>query len=731
MDKKDILCIPYYEPTEFSLSLTNSTNPRVTKRRYKVRENVKVGVLDFIKMSNYGLISEYGKYRNSVNFNQLIYDLRTELAFNQSLHQNIGSYLSSDSKNYRSVLPHLKIISEGTVSGVVAFGTPTFEGYPFSVKVEKDPNGGDILNEAYIGFSALNGLKKYIPNFYYVYDMFSCDNVDTYYERVLSFCDYEGDFNILAGERVPDAIPLRKYLQNMTPETFNIVFLQLMNALNLAYRTSGFVHGDLHLDNVLVRIFDSPVKVPIYNPDLSYCGYINTTIVPYIIDYGYSHINTETGNTAIPRDSYWPGLSIYPSYDTHRLFMAAAIELNKVSDLTSDEKFYEVLLQLSKEIEMDNDKSTQEIRELEPYYKLSYEREKLTRNYNEVYAKILTLNDLIQQYGLEGLDDRTEMENFPDYQNGKSKQHEKLLTAIRELSLLEHEEQELLEKLDQNKKMLKKPLHPTEEIEKDMNRSAKDALQMLKIYSPAKFYDNTILEQFKFLFHSIFPDYGENVMYDILKAANRANYNKNRQTEKEEIEYNQYYGIISKDMVFKAGEKLPRDHQEGLQYMIDRSKNIILPFKLPDQEIFDSCSFLNKYWSGNARSFENYTENSAERSDSFFKELDAVIHYLKKWNDYILSNPINKETEKSSTIFILLTKALSIASDFTDKVKHYGTEDEESEIASVYNYWKTISEYTDSYYNLRSYRNRKTEGIVKEKFDKAKLYLADPFDRKI
>ena len=123
--------------------------------------------------------------------------------------------------------------------------------------------------------------------------------------NIVTWCTSGGNnSSYLFSEHITPSMSLYDFigLTNMTPNVVVSVLLQLINALNVAYKLYDFTHYDLHTGNVLIREFSKPLVVPYFGtadspPTQQDC--FQARFVPYIIDYGYSHVKIQTTGTPI------------------------------------------------------------------------------------------------------------------------------------------------------------------------------------------------------------------------------------------------------------------------------------------------------------------------------------------------------------------------------------------------------------------------------------------------
>ena len=110
---------------------------------------------------------------------------------------------------------------------------------------------------------------------------------------------------------IDQSISLRKFLilhqsslDNVRYNQFLSIFFQIVIALGIAQERCFFTHWDLHIDNVILFFTKQPRKVchKLYN--YKCCFSSNYNIVPYMVDYEYSH-GIHTGSNQRISFSFW------------------------------------------------------------------------------------------------------------------------------------------------------------------------------------------------------------------------------------------------------------------------------------------------------------------------------------------------------------------------------------------------------------------------------------------
>lgn len=202
----------------------------------------------------------------------------------QSLLQQI---LSRDSLTYfRYMFTSPKQVSDRVISVGILSNTPSV-----IIKYAREGEEEYLLTEYNIG-TQLNLLRDYCINFPYTYAMFNSskpiylsgklvDNIPYIWP-----CDYADTLNHIILSYIPHESSLFDYYMNeeWTISTILSILLQLILALEYAYKKIGFIHGDLNPSNILLSKVPSEswIKCPQY--------YIKSSgIFITIIDFDYSN----------------------------------------------------------------------------------------------------------------------------------------------------------------------------------------------------------------------------------------------------------------------------------------------------------------------------------------------------------------------------------------------------------------------------------------------------------
>ena len=179
------------------------------------------------------------------------------------------------------------------------------------------------IREYYIGYTALNKLRYYIPTFVYTLGGFW----KKYKDNNIPYILYEKI----------DGISLTK----LTFKEWLIIFLQILLSLELAQKEYRFTHFDLHIGNVLIKTLDKPVDYTIYLDDKEY-KIQNISLIPVIIDFGLSSIYSNgksIGKTTMSMYGIVP--YIIPRYDMYKFLCHSVKNLKHLEkDILPLFKFY-------------------------------------------------------------------------------------------------------------------------------------------------------------------------------------------------------------------------------------------------------------------------------------------------------------------------------------------------------------------------------------------------------
>lgn len=203
----------------------------------------------------------------------------------------------TQNQRIRRYLNNLQQIGEGM--GVEGYALNSYfknADNMYIIKTSRFPaNDKVIRHEIIVGLYATNYLRKYIPNFAYVYGGFRCSRpiIDPSTKKVVQWCgDNDPDLaHYIILENITPSITYRQYIQTATTTDFLQVYMQVLLALRTANELYGFTHYDLHFENILIRtIPEQPDNFLIEYPYANKIEYFIAKNIATIIDYGTSHI---------------------------------------------------------------------------------------------------------------------------------------------------------------------------------------------------------------------------------------------------------------------------------------------------------------------------------------------------------------------------------------------------------------------------------------------------------
>ena len=221
------------------------------------------------------------------------------------------------SEKVKEWITNMRTFGAPSLGGVAMTGG--IEGYEnlFVVKVAQKSKSTDLIHEAFVGMAradangigGLNYLRKYIPNFAFIYGAFYCSPpvIDPETKTVLELCSKDSPTTVpyTIYEQIFPSVSALRYISGSTTNSFLSMFMQVVMATFFAHSYNEYTHYDLHDQNVLMRnLSDSPFQIRYQFSDDDV--YISATDVATIIDYGMAHIKHNGKNYG----THGPGL--YP-----------------------------------------------------------------------------------------------------------------------------------------------------------------------------------------------------------------------------------------------------------------------------------------------------------------------------------------------------------------------------------------------------------------------------------
>lgn len=220
------------------------------------------------KVENRGTIDwqnpKYETYNRVTNVDTVLNTIR-----NMALLSNEGSY-GSVWKTYIQDIPNLVYIK--------------------TAKSISDWENDYLQHEFFVGYQ-LNPLRRFIPNFMYVYTLFKCDMPENGLPCQLGDKLNSFPMNYLLVESIKDAFPFQQLFKDLSnPYPIMSAYFQILLSLSMAYESIKFTHNDLHTGNIVIEYTKDmePVLLEYCINDKSY--FVKTNFIARILDYGLSHV---------------------------------------------------------------------------------------------------------------------------------------------------------------------------------------------------------------------------------------------------------------------------------------------------------------------------------------------------------------------------------------------------------------------------------------------------------
>lgn len=160
----------------------------------------------------------------------------------------------------------------------------------------KDEN---LLHEVVVGL-ILNNMRTYLPCFMHTYGGIFCGYPEESEMKVNDYsqlCKGNDLHTVVITENIPGNMSMDEFIRDTNYNIEDKVKALLMVAFSLseANKNYGYVHGDLHSKNIMIRVESSNVEFNfVYSSGGdNYSITIETMYVPVIIDYGRSTIKYE------------------------------------------------------------------------------------------------------------------------------------------------------------------------------------------------------------------------------------------------------------------------------------------------------------------------------------------------------------------------------------------------------------------------------------------------------
>jgi hypothetical protein len=191
------------------------------------------------------------------------------------------------------------------------------------IKTAIDAKNDDLMHEVFVGLAGTNKLRMQIPNFSFIYGGFKCDGprINANSKEIKNFCT--GKSNSVVTYALYENIKgqtVEKMLPQMDADTFIIIYLQVLLALNYANTKINFTHYDLHFENVIVRNpFEDQIFTIEYPTETLGNLYVYSNSIATFIDYGFSHITYKNKEYGIDIGfTGQDGSSAYPLCDAFK-----------------------------------------------------------------------------------------------------------------------------------------------------------------------------------------------------------------------------------------------------------------------------------------------------------------------------------------------------------------------------------------------------------------------------
>lgn len=218
----------------------------------------------------------------------------------------------------------------------------------FVIKALESNEDTGLVHEAIVTMGALNNLRGKVPNFVYTYGAFMC------YPPVLGnsndflWCSANAktkdidssNVTYLVSENLQDGVPLSEMLGKLDPDELLQIYLQVFNALYVAYKDYDFTHYNLSPRNIIVLSFNEYLSIPFYYGEKKY---IRTKYLAKINDFRFSHVKIKNQDFGTFYLLYGIKPESYPMYDVYKLLVYTyyLLKSSKSNLITLVEKLYE------------------------------------------------------------------------------------------------------------------------------------------------------------------------------------------------------------------------------------------------------------------------------------------------------------------------------------------------------------------------------------------------------
>lgn len=194
----------------------------------------------------------------------------------------------------------------------------------FAVKTNEFNEDKDVTHEALVGLAAINNLRSRVPNFMHTYGVLYCAPPAMGANYTALLCRSRSPSTTHVVLEYIEGNSLADIVMTLSLSQILQIYLQILNALNVAYKAYDFTHYDLHAGNILVQHLPYIAAVPFYHSDGS-VSYLHSQYLPRIIDYGTSHIKLYTQNFGDydleEAEATIDAERSYPMHDAFKCFM--------------------------------------------------------------------------------------------------------------------------------------------------------------------------------------------------------------------------------------------------------------------------------------------------------------------------------------------------------------------------------------------------------------------------
>ncbi len=132
----------------------------------------------------------------------------------------------------------------------------------------------EFYNESLVSITAINKVRKKLLNFSTIYG-------------IIEDFEYENKKYLVSFYEYIDGKPLSKFIRSSSEKDLDCIILQVIYALAYVHKNYGFVHNDLHGENILIKELDKEYNIPYYDKD-DKLFYIKSKYLPIIIDFELS-----------------------------------------------------------------------------------------------------------------------------------------------------------------------------------------------------------------------------------------------------------------------------------------------------------------------------------------------------------------------------------------------------------------------------------------------------------